>query len=268
MKKLIALFFISLGVFSQKKIDTIYVSSVATTYLIFDDAITLINLGNADYQAQPAATNQSGVASQVLFLKAKNANPKPITLFLTHGNQIFEAYLSYQEPLSKAFYDYRGEEKRVETLEMRDESHLLDTKFKKLAVLPTNVNLKKTQSGILLRCENIFTDANGVYLKFSLSNESSIAYEIENVSFSYQSKLKRKAINRLQSLGIEEVNILKSIEPTKILTSQKNEKYYYYIPLYATTDNGFLAVVFREKNGLRNVSIDIPFKKILKAEML
>ena len=121
---------------------------------------------------------------------------------------------------------------------------------------------------MLLRCENIYTDANGVYLKFSLSNESSIAYEIDNVSFSYQSKIKKTAINRLQSLGIEEVTALKSFEPVKILTSQKSEKYYYYIPLYATTDNGFLEVIFREKNGLRNIKIAIPFKKILKAEML
>ena len=131
-----------------------------------------------------------------------------------------------------------------------------------------NVSFKKTQSGILLHCENIYTDANGVYLKFSLHNESSIAYQIDNVSFSYQSKMKKRAINRLQSLGIEEVTVLKSFNPVTILTSQKSEKYYYYIPLYDTTDNGFLEVVFREKNGLRNIKIAIPFKKILKAEML
>jgi hypothetical protein len=61
---------------------------------------------------------------------------------------------------------------------------------------------------------------------------------------------------------------LKSVEPTRILNAQKSEKYYYCIPLYATTDNGFLEVIFREKNGLRNIKIAIPFKKILKAKML
>ncbi|GGD48520.1 hypothetical protein GCM10011514_10740 [Emticicia aquatilis] len=263
-----SLLFISFAIFSQKKIDTIYVNATSTTYLIFDDAITLVNLGNTDYQAQPASTNQSSVATQVLFLKAKNTSAKPTTLLLTHGNQIYEAYLNYQEPLSKAFYDYRGLEKRVETLKIKDDNMLLNDKFKKLASLSPNILFKGYQSGIAVKCENLHNDENGTYLKFLVKNESSITYEIDNVSFSYISKMKKKAINRLQSLGIEEVNALKSIEPTKTISPQKQITYLYYVPLYATTDNGYLQVIFREKNGLRNVSIDIPFKKILKAEML
>jgi hypothetical protein len=270
MKKLhylLPFLFISFHVFSQK-IDTLYVNSSATTYLIFDEAITLFNLGNTDFQAQTASTLPMSLGSQVLLLKAKIPNVKPTTLLLTHGKQIYQAYLFYQEPLSQSFYDYRSENQSKESFKTTDESLQLEDKFKKLAILPMNVSFKKTQSGILLHCENIYTDANGVYLKFSLHNESSIAYEIDNVSFSYQSKMKKRAINRLQSLGIEEVTVLKSFEPVTILTSQKSEKYYYYIPLYATTDNGFLEVIFREKNGLRNIKIAIPFKKILKAEML
>lgn len=268
LRYLLPFLFISFSIFSQK-IDTIYVNSSATTYLIFDEAITLFNLGNTDFQAQTASTLPMSLGSQVLLLKAKVPNAKPTTLLLTHGKQIYQAYLYFQEPISQSFYDYRTENQSKEiAYNAMDENLRLDDKFKKLAVSPVNVSLKRVQSGILLRCENIYTDANGVYLKFSLSNESSIAYEIDNVSFAYQSKMKRKAINRLQSLGIEEVNALRSIEPVKILTSQKSEKYYYYIPLYATTDNGFLEVIFREKNGLRNIKIAIPFKKILKAEML
>lgn len=270
MKKLhyfLPFLFVSFNIFSQK-IDTLYVNSSATTYLIFDEAITLFNLGNTDFQAQTASTLPISLGSQVLLLKAKIPNAKPTTLLLTHGKQIYQAYLYYQEPLNQSFYDYRSENQSKESFKTTDENLRLEDKFKKLAISPMNVSYKKTQSGMLLRCENIYTDTNGVYLKFSLSNESSIVYEIDNVSFSYHSKMKRKAINHLQSLGIEEVNVLKSIEPVKILTSQKSEKYYYCIPLYATTENGFLEVVFREKNGLRNIKIAIPFKKILKSEML
>jgi hypothetical protein len=270
MKKLryfLPFLLISFSIFSQK-IDTIYVNSSATTYLIFDESISLFNLGNTDFQAQTASTLPMSLGTQVLLLKAKIPNAKPTTLLLTHGKQIYQAYLYYQEPLYQSFYDYRSENQSKESFKTTDENIRLEDKFKKLAASPMNVSYKEVQSGMLLRCENIYTDANGVYLKFSLSNESSIAYEIDNVSFSYQSKMKKKAINRLQSLGIEEVNVLKSIESVKILTSQKSEKYFYYIPLYATTENGFLEVVFREKNGLRNIKIAIPFKKILKSEML
>ena len=270
MKKLCYLLpflFASFSVFSQK-IDTLYVNSAATSYLIFDEAITLFNLGNTDFQAQTASTLPMSLGSQVLLLKAKIPNAKPTTLLLTHGKQIYQAYLYYQEPLNQSFYDYRSENQSKESFKTTDENLQLEDKFKKLTISPMNVSFKKTQSGMLLLCENIYTDANGVYLKFSLHNESSIAYEIDNVSFSYQSKMKKRAINRLQSLGIEEVTVLKSFESGTILTSQKSGKYYYYIPLYATTDNGFLEVIFREKNGLRNIKIAIPFKKILKAEML
>lgn len=270
MKKLrflLPILFISFRVFSQK-IDTVYVNSSTTSYLIFDEPITLFNLGNTDFQAQTASSTPASIGSQVLLLKANVSNAKPTTLLVTHGKHIHQAYLYYQEPLRQPFYDYRTENQSIDSNKLIAENLQLEDKFKKLAVSPTNVSFKNTQSGMLLRCENIYTDANGVYLKFSLTNESSIAYEIDNVSFSYQSKMKKKAINRLQSLGIEEVNALKSVEPVKILTSQKSEKYTYYIPLYATTENGFLEVVFREKNGLRNIKIVIPFKKILKAEML
>lgn len=270
MKKLhyfLPFLFISFSVFSQK-IDTIYLNSSATTYLIFDEPITLFNLGNTDFQAQTASTLPMSLGTQVLLLKAKISNAKPTTLLLTHGKHIYQAYLHYQEPLNQSFYDYRSENQSKESFKTADENLQVEDKFKKLTISPMNVSYKKAQSGMLLRCENIYTDANGVYLKFLLSNESSIAYEIDNVSFSYHSKMKKKAINRLQSLGIEEVNAIKSVEPIKILTSQKSEKFFYYIPLYATTENGFLEVVFREKNGLRNIKTAIPFKKILKAEML
>ena len=271
MKKLFALlFFLSFAVFSQKnnKIDTIYVNSTATSYLIFDDAITLFNIGNNDFQAQTASTN-----TKILFVKAKVSNAKPTTLLLTHGNQIFQAYLHFREPISKAFYDYRAENQPIETIKVKDENSVIDEKFKKLLSANPNVSFKSSQSGMRLRCENLYNDSKGTFLKFSLANESSISYEIDNVSFSYQSILQNaerrpKSINRLQSLGIEEVNALKSIEPTKIIAAQKRGQFLYYIPLYATTEKGFLQVIFREKNGLRNVMINIPFKKILKAEMI
>jgi len=66
--------------------------------------------------------------------------------------------------------------------------------------------------------------------------------------------------------GLQEVEPLTKVE--KLLTeSGKSNEYLYALPLYSTTEDGFLQVIFREKAGLRSIIIEIPFKKILRAEL-
>ena len=164
MKKLIflTLWAFATSAFSQK-IDTLYVNESSTTYLIFVDAITLFNLGNADFTAQSSTP-------QVLFLKAKSVQSKPSTLFLTHGGQIFQAYLLYQSPLNKPFYDFRTEKPPSENLQNNDKNKLLDEKFKKLAAVNFNIEIKEKKSGISVACKNLFNDDKGTYKVFLKSN--------------------------------------------------------------------------------------------------
>ena len=243
--------------------DTVYVNTDATTYLIFDDAITLFNLGNIDYQAK--ADNP-----KMLFVRAKTTLAKPSTIVVTYGEEIYTAYLAYRKN-AQAFYDFRktkvSKEPITETPQDLERKQM-ETKLRKVNNLSSNIFFMAEKQDILAKLLNLYNDHTATYLKFSLKNQSSIVYDLDYVSFAYVEKRthKQKKLNTVNS-GFLEVEPLVKIE--KILTkSNETNEYFYALPLYSTTEDGHLQVIFREKNGLRSVTFEIPFKKILNAAFL
>jgi hypothetical protein len=144
----------------------------------------------------------------------------------------------------------------------------VENKLKRISKLPRNINIVAKKQQIELNLLNLYNDSEATFLRFSLKNQSSIVYDLDYVSFAYIEKRKRtsKKVNSLNS-GLQEVEPLVKVE--KLLTeSGKSNEYLYALPLYSTTENGYLQIIFREKAGLRSITIDIPFKKILRAELL
>jgi Domain of unknown function (DUF4138) len=242
-----------------QKYDTIYVNTEGTTYLIFDEPITMFNLGSKDYEAK--ADNP-----RILFIRAKTTLVKRSTLVVTHGDEIYTAYIAFKMN-AQAFYDFRKKkllkEEAVENIEQKK----IENKLNNISKLPKNVNIVAKKQQIELNLLNLYNDNEATFLRFSLKNQSSIIYDLDYVSFAYIEKSKRtsKKINSLNG-GLQEVEPLIKVE--KLLTeSGKSNEYLYALPLYSTTEDGFLQVIFREKAGLRSITINIPFKKILRAEL-
>ena len=262
MKKMLFLLcFVSINGWTQAKYDTVFVNAETPSYLIFEDAIGMYNIGSKDFDAQVNA-------SKMLFIKAKNSFVKPSTLVVTYGEEIFTAYLAFKKN-ANAFYDFRKPTKQVapETPEQILQKRI-ENKLQKVQEYPANVSFAAEKQNILVKLQNIYNDTQATYLKFSLKNQSSMVYDVDYVSFAYIDKRKKKAskINTLNS-ALEEVEPMVKIE--KLVTeSGKSNVYLYAIPLYATTEDGYLQVIFREKAGLRSVTFEIPFKQILNAQLL
>ena len=260
----LALLLSNLTVFGQIKVkyDTIYVNTETTTYLIFDEPITLFNLGSKDYEAK--ADNP-----KILFVRVRTTLAKPSTIVVTHGEEIYTAYIAFK-PHSQAFYDFRKpkivKESMAETAENLEQKKV-ENKLGKLEKLSKNVLFKTEKQKVSLKLSHLYNDNQATYLKFSLENHSSIIYDLDYVSFAYIEKRKRKSkkINTLNS-GFQELEPIVKIE--KLLTeSGKNNDYFYALPLYSTTEKGVLQIIFREKAGLRSITLEIPFKQILHATL-
>jgi len=242
-----------------QKYDTIYVSTESTTYLIFDEPISLFNLGSKDYEAKADDPH-------ILFIRAKTTLAKRSTIIVTHGDEILTAYVAFKIN-TQAFYDFRKKQFPKEEIVENTEQKQIENKLKQIARLPRNVKIEAKKQQIELNLLNLYNDNEATFLRFSLHNQSSIIYDLDYVSFAYIEKRKRttKRINTLNG-GLQEVEPLTKVE--KLLTeSGKSNEYLYALPLYSTTEDGFLQVIFREKAGLRSIIIEIPFKKILRAEL-
>ena len=260
---ILALLLLNFHAYGQRdigqKYDTIYVSTESTTYLIFDEPISLFNLGSKDYEAKADDPH-------ILFIRARTTLAKRSTIVVTHGDEILTAYIAFKMN-SQVFYDFRKKQLPKEEIVENTEQKQIENKLKRMARLSRNVNIEAKKQQIELNLLNLYNDNEATFLRFSLHNQSSIIYDLDYVSFAYIENRKRttKRINTLNG-GLQEVEPLTKVE--KLLTeSGKSNEYLYALPLYSTTEDGFLQVIFREKAGLRSIIIEIPFKKILRAEL-
>ena len=246
--------------FGQVKYDTIYVNTEGTTYLIFDEPITLLNLGSKDYETKVDDPH-------ILFIRAKTTLAKRSTLVVRHGDEIYTAYIAFKMN-TQAFYDFRKKKILEEELTANVEQKKIENKLKKLTKLPNNVNIVAKKQQIEVNLLNLYNNNEATFLRFSLKNQSSIVYDLDYVSFAYieKNRKKTKKLNTLNS-GLQEVEPLVKVEKLRT-ESGKNNEYLYALPLYSTTEDGFLQIIFREKAGLRSVILEIPFKKILHAALL
>lgn len=254
----LALFWLNFHSHGQKY-DTIYVNTEGTSYLIFDEPITLFNLGSKDYEAK--ADNP-----RILFIRAKTTLAKRSTIIVTYGNEIYTAYIAFKMN-TQTFYDFRKKQLPKDKIVESTQQKQVENKLKNILKLSKNVNIVAKKQQVEVNLLNLYNDNEATFLRFSLKNKSSIIYDLDYVSFAYIEKRKQKAkkINSLNS-HLQEVEPLIKVE--KLITEAgKSNEYLYALPLYSTTENGYLQIIFREKAGLRSITIDIPFKKILSAEL-
>ena len=164
---LFLLCFVSINGWTQAKYDTVFVNAETPSYLIFEDAIGMYNIGSKDFDAQVNA-------SKMLFIKAKNGFVKPSTLVITYGEEIFTAYLAFKKN-AHAFYDFRKPAKQTapETPEQILQKRV-ENKLQKVQEYPANVSFAAEKQNILVKLQNIYNDTQATYLKFNLKNQSGI----------------------------------------------------------------------------------------------
>ncbi|PWK17200.1 uncharacterized protein DUF4138 [Arcicella aurantiaca] len=248
----------SLGSNDSSLVDTIWVGRENTVYVILPESISLFDIGNKDYIGK--IENGS-----IMFLKATNPFAKPSTMLIQYGNTIFKGYVAYREKIDKPFYDFRALPK-IDLTPKTNTEKPPKLSLGRLKESSSNINLKEKNSDVIVKLVNVFNDQQATYLKFEVMNQSTIIYQVDYVSFIYKTHVKRKKRNQLtpQQQEIEPIEF----EAPMMIGAGGMESFMYAIPLYSATENDYLEVVFREGKGARLITMNIPAKKILTANLL
>ncbi len=226
-------------------VDTIWVGRESTVYVILPEPVSLFDIGNKDYVGK--IENGS-----IIFLKATNPFAKPSTMLIQYGNTIFQGYVAFREKIEKPFYDFRASQKTdLSDKPKMDKSPKLS--LGRLKEASDNINLKEKNSDVIVKLVSIFNDQQATYLKFEVTNQSTIIYQVDYVSFIYKTHVKRKKRNQLtpQQQEIEPLEF----EAPMMIGAGGMESFMYAIPLYSATENDYLEVVFREGKGARLYSL-------------
>ncbi|MBC3788637.1 DUF4138 domain-containing protein [Spirosoma utsteinense] len=263
MKAIITLFLLGNLLATQaQKLDTISVTSEGTTYLIFDEPISLVNLGTKAYIGKVEK-------DRMLFLKALSPNTEPTTLLVQAGSTLFTGYVRYVKKPSRSFYDYRIMDESSSSPAARSVVSLVAPTTSKLVKMKTgkpNVSVREVKDGIDVECIQVFNDTQRTYLKLAVKNTTTIAYVLDLVTFTYKERLPRRLRNKVAP-QYEEMTPDDRIEPARI-EAGRIEYFYYSLPLYSTTESGYLEMILREKVGARVITLEIPAKKIMTASLL
>lgn len=108
---------------------------------------------------------------------------------------------------------------------------------------------------------NVRNDKQFTYLRFQLVNRSSIDYQVDLADFTLVENAKKRFLGKKRN---------EARRPMMPAAGRANQRIpanstgyiYYAVPLFAATNEGFLAVGLRELSGARAIALNIPSKVI------
>lgn len=244
----------------QVAYDTVYVSDRMTTYMIFPEAVAIMDLGSKSYMGKIESGN-------MLYLKPLKPHVAPSSLLVrTTGERIYLHYIAYQEHPRKIFWDYRPDSLRPDAskagsqFESQEEytrklGQLGQLKGKRLAVHRAN--------GLVLQVGNLAIDKRATYLLLGVENFTSLPYQIDYVCFAYKERRSRKSQRRIEPAEHLAEPLAQVAVP--VVAPLGKETLGYALPLYAGTNRNFLEVTLREASGNRSLKVRIPARKIARS---
>ena len=238
--------------------DTIFVSE--TSYAVFPQDVDIADVGD---KTQFVAA----VEGKTVFFKAKSENAKTTTYLIKMGDDYFTGYLVYKKSNQKPLYDFRNIETKIitttktETVINPKKTEAIDTvklqlKNELSAFRVAASNRYKTigtfENSLYFALSDLRHNSKASYIKLKLSNQSSVAYVIDHITFEiYEGK----------TVFRNEVEIFVEDCPRQI--SGKEDGYMYFaLPLLSIPENCELKVTLRERGGLRTITFYIPSKTI------
>ena len=272
--------------------DTIYLSNLVSTYLAFPKEIDLINIGSPDYIFQ--------VEKTMVYLKALHNNAKSTNMLIKCGEFILVVNLVFKLNPIKTLYDFRksigsslNSKPNLETQPLKEmpktnsENSFQEKRGKRTVMMapsvdslsvkdtsnsPFGISIERIKSSpdrfktfgtaqnqITILLTNIFTDEKRMILKFKIINRSSLNYELDYVSFQFRRKTHYSQNTLLSPLYSSLTN---SCGP------KSQQTLVYILPIFGPADNGDFSVTFRELNGDRKETIEIPERAFKMAEIL
>lgn len=245
--------------------DTVEVSNMATTHIVFPSELKYVDISNKALVARIVDNGKN-----ILAMKARAPFHFITTISVLESNgRLHTFYVRYNENPKELIYDIRQQlsaENDGVTKHLSEESS--DSSWQ--SGEPTENGLLERSrhlyhigdrnSGISAYCENIFVYDEYMYFVFSLSNKSQIRYEMSDVSFVVENGRKSKRfVNMDKTLAVANSYGIQSVAPSG------TRSFYYKIPKFTLDKKLVLRIYIYEERGARNLVLEMGADEVNKA---
>lgn len=235
-----------------------------TTSIIFPYPIKSVDRGSHNVLIQKA----KGVEN-VLLLKAgqKNFIQTNLTVVTTDG-KLYVFVLNYNEECPDLNFKVDNSIGLNNELlfSLENENQKTIEQYADLALYKTKkiYGLKRERFGIKLQLNGLFIHQNAIYLRLMLGNTSNINYDIDQLLFFIcdQKKPKRTASQEIEIFPLLTSSVISTISDQSEVTAV------FALPKFTIPEKKYLTIQLIEKNGGRQVQLDIKNSDLNKVEIL
>lgn len=278
-QKVIIAFFlcaISYSAFSQqylvplKKQDTLMVSDIKTTHLLFDKKIKYLDIGSPYFVADTLQQmiRLKHIGEELTDVRSQLSNLTVITVdggyySITLGYNRFADLLTYKVKKSKEIVDgiikasQKVKEKSSELVSLCDQLKRHSN---------TILTIKNGKKGDLkVRVSGIFYSKEKIGLRIDLKNESTIDFDIDHILF--RTKL-HKRFNKDYLYQERVITPLHTCATNLEVIGHGSQTITMLFDKFMLNEKEKLAIDIFEENGGRSVTVDIPRKALLNPKVI
>lgn len=245
-----------------KAIETYHVTVAftKTTNIIFPYAIVSVDIGSRDVLAQKA----KGVENILQIKAAKDSFPQTNISIITADGKLTSFLVDYDNQPSVLNLALTGAG-RQNTISIPSENINQEQMehFAKMAAESKAKarGIKDKTFGIHFKLNGIFIHEDIMLLRFNISNQTNINYDIDQLRLYIRDQKKSK---RTATQEIEILPVFVQDNTSKV-AGQSDNTIVFVVPKFTIPDKKYLAVQLMEKNGGRHLELHVKNKMIVKA---
>ncbi|RXM48111.1 conjugative transposon protein TraN [Flavobacterium sp. YO12] len=248
----------------QEDFKNLHIGYSKTTSIVFPYAIRSIDKGSGDILMQKA----KGVENILLLKAAKENFTQTNITVVTADNRLYVFLLNYDDVCPdlniKADKTAVVNDGILFSLENENQKEIEQYAQRALFKKKKVSGLQYSEFGIQLSVNGIFIHQDLLFFRVVLSNNSKINYDIDQFRFFIrdQKKSKRTASQEIEILPLYCTSLVSSIPDKSELTLV------YAVSKFTIPEKKYLTLQLMEKNGGRNLEINIKNKDLVNLEIL
>lgn len=245
-------------------VNSLEVSNLKTTSIIFPTKIMSIDIGTRDVLAQRVTGTEN-----VLQVKAGNQAFRETNLtVITESGTLHQFDVRFCE-VPKSCYFIVGEDGDLESVATVAFEEAETTEFYRSAYrfirTQENISTRRTKNDkIEASLNGIYVKADKLFLPISIVNESFISFQVESVRFFIKDKKQAKK-TAVQEIELKPVAVN---EEVKEVQGNGSANAIWVLNKLSLPNSKELIILVSERNGSRNIQMKIPSKAFQRAKQI
>ncbi|MDB5239658.1 MAG: hypothetical protein JWP57_283 [Spirosoma sp.] len=263
--------------------DTIQVNRLTTTYLIFPEAVAVVDI-SPEYLVKIESGN-------IVFVRPRLTTARKTPFFVRTDRETYLGYLSVGGPTPSAFVEVKKylpakvvkpvpteatallklngpllaslRPSLVGSVAGSDQPTAFQAQLDTMLRQSPNLHVTDSNSGISVELTHLVHDANHTFLQLTVSNRTQMPFLFDQVACWYEHRARKRKGAYLDGETYPMESIYAEV-PARVEAGQ-SVRLRLVLHQYAPHDRSRFVLNIREKAGTRNVSLKVPMKAVLYA---